>query len=371
MLKDLQKFAEDVVIPEELEGISADTAKEIMGEIDKPDEKEEPKTEPVKTDESVKTEKVEEPEKTETPAEGTTVEKASGDADTDKKPVAENNEHQIPYARFKEVNESKKKLELEVAELRKQLDNKPQNIPQPQANQSVASPQADLKAKQELIAKVDNIASQKAAEELGLTKEQLDGLDYSDDFPLKRKFEAARQIHISNIMERARQLQQEAYAKQAEQNTVYTQTGNDLEDMISKEKQEISNEKYMEILKYGENIVLPSLNRSEQMAVIAANNRINQKRAFPEDLITMRYIYDKAKKAYLGKQVTDNAQTVTTNKVNVQEKIKQAEALPKASQVGGTNDAKAGNYTQEELENYLNGDWDKVPEAAKKILRGY
>lgn len=365
---DLQLFAEEL-LPHELDGISAETAKEIMDEVG------EESTEETQVEETSEPSTQEEG-KEETPAqeEKEEVETApNAEADSDTKQVEGQGDNKIPYARFKEVNEEKKALEAKLAELKEQLNSQK---PMPETpKQEVAKPVVDeentLKEKKLLAEKIDVAATDRAAKILGLSKEEVDALEYSDDFVLKERFRTAKFIETQAILDRARALQHEEEAKKAEKETSYKTYISDLQGFINKEAAEIGNDEYNENLAYADGEYFKSCSLAEQQAVREANYRVNMKQPFPADVVILKNFYQNAKMARKSKlaPVTPTAQT---KKVNIKEKIEQAKALPRTSQVTGGNDTSGnGNYTQEQLSHFMNDmDWDDVPEDAQNILMG-
>ena len=164
---------EQVETPSGLEGIDEETAREIMAQL--PQEE---------TDES------------------------AAEADSDTKQVSDSEQDvsnkSIPYARFKEVNDKSKTYAAENEQLKAQLQQLQEQRQQPPAAQQQVTPpqtqqqppvEQQIRITPEFAATINNIAHEEAMKMSGLTKEEVEVLEFADENdPKLQAWNAAKQL---------------------------------------------------------------------------------------------------------------------------------------------------------------------------------
>lgn len=359
---DIQLFAdENVEIPEELEGISPETAAEIMKEAG------------ISKETSEETKEEEQPEEQDNQA---------ADADSDNKQVEESPENKtqeneegkepanIPYKRFKEINEKAKAKDAEIAALKAQIEaaqqqrNSQQQLPQqnqlPQQmqQQSERNPQNEIALMQEIY----KAAREEAKKVTGFTDEDIANIEY-DDTGKNELWNQTLQFKLAQINQdvqtEIKRREQETFNFQKTIQTSYAQF-NEFSNNLAKEAD------FEQVKNHALNDYFTSLPEFLQTVVKEAYEKVGKENCSPKDLAIVQNYINAAKNDYrLKNQTTQQQQPPSTNK----EKIKQMEAHPKVSQIQGSNTA--GGTTIADIERMVDTmEWDKIPQEIRDIAMG-
>ena len=206
---------------DEIPGIDADVLEQFKDEL--------PQEEPAKQQEQ-------EPEQQE--------EAAHADHHSDNKDVEPTTEEQqteeeeevpegsnVPYNRFKGVNERMKAAEARQRELEAELakyKNQPQQQEQ-QASPAPAAPQnvGDLNAEQIKI--MTNEARRRAAKQLNLSAEDIENMEYSDDPDMKASYDALTVQHMNDVRKEVADYQQKQQAYMDDIQTTHAEYASEAE----------------------------------------------------------------------------------------------------------------------------------------------
>lgn len=330
--------------PSGLEGIDEETAREIMAQL--------PKEE---TDES------------------------TADADSDTKQVSDSEQDvsnkSIPYARFKEVNDKSKTYAAENEQLKAELQRlKEQRQQPPAAQQQVTPPQTQqqppieqqhqVRITPEFAATINNIAYEEALKMSGLTKEEVDVLEFADDNdPKLQAWNAAKQFANTQTWNA---VHREFEARRTQQAKVLEMHQQVIGDYTSFESEQMKQPDFEATKEYAVGEYFNQLSPLEQQAIRDAWARVDRKLCSPQDVLVVKNYYTQAANAYRSKNA-NQAQPPEQVLKQKNEKLKQMERHPRAEQVNGSN-APAGAVTEAELEKMLEGDWDKIPPDVQKML---
>lgn len=310
---------EESEIPPELEGIPADIAKEVMQK-------------------SAETE-------TEKPAE---------------KP-AETDNVTIPYSRFKEVTDKKNETEKLLAAYRERYGdlNAPTQTQTPQPQYQPQTPQFQPNSIDENFTKqIDEAITQTAMQLSGLSKEDVDALDYLDDEDPK----IARCNHAKKISEAAiyneivnrQMLQQQALQQQA---LLRDQTIANYNNYVAQQQ---AAENFSAVQKFAETDFFNAQPEIDKQVILESYARIGNNTASPADVIVIRDFFSRAKMAY------ENAQTQPQRP----QPQKKKPAFPRTNQVSGSTGS-GGAVSQAALADMLrNKSWNKIPPNYQKMLLG-
>ena len=329
-------------IPEELDGLPEDAAREVMAEAAKMEERE--------PEDNAATE----------------VSKAEEEG------IVEN--QAIPYPRFKQkVDESNAlKAELESYKAKygelnaqpTQQAHKPQAQPyQMQQVQYQTAPQEmpPLNLTPEVVKQIDQLKKQEAIRMTGLSKEDLDSLEYmEDDDPRKQQYQFALKMAESNIVSRI----QQARVEQARQAEVFMQAHNasvaDYNDFAQKE---MAAPDFQQVMKFATEVYFEKKSPIEQQAIANAYYRVERNTASPAEVLLIKNYFTEAKNAFHG-------QNKASNKNNPMTKAKQAASFPRSQQVEGSSDNGTG-VSVATLEKMLaEKPWDEIPEKYQRMLMG-
>lgn len=333
---------EQVDTPSGLEGIDEETAREIMAQL--------PKEE---TDES------------------------AADADSDTKQVSDSEQEvsnkSIPYARFKEVNDKSKtyaaeneQLKAELQRLQEQRQQQPSAAPQAtQAPVQTQQPPAEqqLRITPEFATTINNIAYEEALKMSGLTKEEVDVLEFAEpDDPKLQAWNAAKQLANTQTWNAVHREFENRRTQQAKVMELHQQI---IGDYTSFESEQMKQPDFEATKAYAVGEYFDQLSPLEQQAVRDAWARVERKVCSPQDVMVVKNYYAQASNAY--RKNANQSQPPEQVLKQKNEKLKQMERHPRAEQVNGSN-APVGAVTEAELEKMLEGDWDKIPPDVQKML---
>ena len=349
-------------VPAELEGIDAEVLELLKDEFP---QEETPETSP-------------QPEETpDVPTEEAQVEveqeqEAPADADSDNKQVAENVPGNIPYARFKQQNDKLKSVEKELADLRARLEQAQQVPPQPvyqQAPVQQPTPADNNLDEREVMNAVTQEAIRRAKERLGLTDDDVSNLDFSDDIQTRYQFQTLVQRESNAILDQAKRNSQERIAREQEVQRATSAYDNFVHEFqMQPDAQErwqyISEERFLQ------------LDQFEQGAIKSAFERLQQKQGTPGDYFLAVSYFNRASKEFDDKKKPAPVAAPTLApmpKVTAADKIKQAQALPKAPNVQGA--MSTPGMSVEDIAELMNkpgnSGIEKIPpDVWAKILRG-
>lgn len=282
---------------------------------------------------------------------------ATAEADSDNKQVAENVPNNIPYARFKQENERRKAAERELAELRERLSNQ---VQQPE-ERPVATNEPTQK---EVMQAVTEEAIKRAKNVLGLTDEDVENLEFSDNIATRMQFQTMVQRESNAILEQARRNAELRIAQENQANETNAAFNKFVEDFqlladADARWKFISEERFLQLPVF------------EQGAIKSAFERLQQKQATPGDYFLAVNYFERASKEYDQKnKPVVQPKANTTSAVT---KIKQAQALPKAPNVQGV--MSTFGMTVDDIVELMNKPGsegiDKIPpELWQKILKG-
>lgn len=374
---DLKMFEEEekLVIPEGLEGIDEDIAREIMSEVSSQEEN----TSKLDESEDNSSNLDNDLSKSEVNSERN----LSAEADSDNKQVdSEGSETEeelnqtIPYKRFKEVNEKSKAKDDEIIALRqellaaKQQSSNVSNQVYP-GNQAVNHENhAELNNVNPLlnpavIQEVNNLAVEEALKISGLTREELEEIEYGDPNDVRiSTYKTAVDLARQNIFS---QLNSEIQTRRAMEQRELQLRQHSIADYSSFEQEQMKAQDFESIRSHAVNEYFSKLNPVEQQAIADAYQRVQSKTCIPQDIFVVKKYFSEA-----AQDFRKNQNNVNRNQNNIQvkqEKLKQMERHPKVDLVTGSNSN--GGTSVADLERTLqNTDWDDIPENTKKMLLG-
>ena len=334
---------EQVETPSGLEGIDEETAREIMAQL--PQEE---------TDES------------------------TADADSDTKQVSGSEQDvsnkSIPYARFKEVNDKSKTYAAENEQLKAQLQQLQEQRQQPPAAQQQVTPpqtqqqppvEQQVRITPEFAATINNIAYEEALKMSGLTKEEVDVLEFADESdPKLQAWNAAKQFANTQTWNAVHREFENRRTQQAKVMEMHQQV---IGDYTSFESEQMKQPDFEATKAYAVGEYFNQLPPLEQQALADAWARVERKVCSPQDVMVVKNYYIQAANDYRSKNAKQVQTTPEQTLKQKAEKLKQMERHPRAEQVTGSN-APAGTVTEAELEKMLEGDWDKIPPDVQKML---
>lgn len=325
----LQMFADD-----EFAGIDSDVLEQFKDELPAQEKTDDPAAADTHSDNN---EEQQEPQPMDEPQEGSN----------------------IPYSRFKGVNDRMKSAESRVKELEAELANlKNTSTAQQQEEQAppapAPTPNVDEEFNAEQFKAIVAEARRRAAKQLNLTDEDVENLEYDDDSSTKTSYEALSTQLISDVKREAVEYrkQQVAYIEDVKY------ASQQYADLV-KEFRGMHN--YDEVWAACQQA---AMERGPQfaMAAQAALNRLDVNRGTSQDYYFISDFARGVAKRFAGK-------TPATN-TNQKSKIKEAAKLPIAPSVGGST---KGDIVWDipTITDYVNaGRMDEIPQDVLRTVMG-
>lgn len=260
----------------------------------------------------------------------------------------------VPYNRFKGVNERMKaaearqrELEAELAKYKNPQQQEQQASPAPAVPQNVGDFNADQ------IKIMTNEARRRAAKQLNLTEEDIENMEYSDDPDVKASYDALTVQHMNDVRKEVAdyQKQQQAYIDDIQKtNAEYT----------SKVKEFRADPEYT--AKW-DKVCKAAQQRGERFMLAAqgAIDRLDSGRGTSGDYFFVKDFMD----SVLGDWSAPAAKPSKPNK-----KIQEAAKLPTAPEVGGTTKGDIV-WDTPTITDYINsGRMDEIPPNVLKRIMG-
>lgn len=300
--------AQEPPIPEELDGIPEDIARETMSEWQE-SQPEESKAE-------------------ETPSEPTPT------------PTPQAYSREDYQAKVNEVEQLKARL----ADYQRQAQ---QPQPQFQLPQMKITPEISAKITQAINAEAMNMA--------GFTPDDVASLQYADDDdPRIAQWNQAKSIAQNNVLGAIRQAQINQQYQAAQFMANQQAAINTYNELVQREMKEPD---FQAIQHFATNDFFTQLTPAEQRIIANSYLRVERQIASPAEMLVVKKYYEQAKTAYRGKTKTRKAPQSPPQ-------------LPRSDQLNGS--AGKGEMTTAELERMLETtDFDKIPETYQKKLLGY
>lgn len=334
-------------IPDELAGLSEDTAREIM-------------------------QKAEQDESTEDGGEeqGEAPDESHAEQDSDNKPVETTPlpNAKIPYARFKQEVDKRKQLEEKLAALEAQqkqaqppaVNTQPVQLQKP-APQDQQPPAPQLRFTPDVQKAFDTAVDKQAMAMTGLSNDDVDAMDYmDDDDPRKMQYQTARKYAEVAVMQQIYAAQQE---QQRRTKAFLDNHKKNIDGYNAFAQQEMQEPDFEQTKNYATNEFFESLPASQQPVIAGAYARIERQTANDADIMLIQNYFKSAKAAYRKKNPAQAARKNTTK-----QKMKQAVSMPRAGQVDGTS-GYSGAVTGETLAEMMRTTpWGDIPEQYRNMI---
>lgn len=325
-------------IPEELDGLPEDAAREVMAEAAKLEqEKEEP-----------------EPESTNAPDDSQTIKNGT-----------------IPYPRFKEKVDESNALKAQLEAYQKQFgplgaqQAVPQQVQRPAMMQQTAPqqqiPQFNLTP--DVMKQIDELKKQEALRMSGLTQDDIDGIDYMEENdPRKAQYQFALKMAESTVMNRIQQAQMEQMRHAEAVLQAHNASVADYNDFAKKEMAEPD---FQNIMQYASEDFFFTRSQAEQQTLAEAYSRIERQVASPAEVMLIKNYFAEAKQAYRS----GHPQPAKRNN-NPMTKVKQAGTFPRSQQVEGSSDNDTGVSVATLEKMLVEKSWDEIPKKYQRMLMG-
>lgn len=330
-------------IPIELRGLSPEMQQEAMKELDinQPKEEQEQEEADIADTDSVKKEA---------------------------EPAFKKPAQKIPYERFKEMVDKNNEMKAELEALKTKLAELPKQQPTPQATTQQTAPRQTFNVTPDMAQQIDTVINQQAVAMAGLSKDDLDSLEYmDDDDPRKVRYNHAKEMAKAEVyynIQQARVQQQQQYQQAV---AYHNQVVNNYNEFFVRETAEPD---YEAVKDYAMGAFFEEIDAGDQRIIKDAYERIDRNIANPQDIALIKRFYLDAKNSYRQKNASAQAaQKAKGAANNIESKYQQQKAFPRASQVNGSAANVGTPPSADALERMLNElPWDEIPDEYKQLV---
>lgn len=307
--------AEEKPIPEELNGLPEDIARETLAEWEKsqpaPDEKP--------------------PEETSPP-----------------------NEEIISREKYQAALDEAAQLKAQLAQYQQQQAQTPQQPSKPQPQQ-IQQPQ--LRITPEISAKINQAIDAEAMALTGFSKEQVAELSYADDDdPRLPQWNLAKNIAQNRVYNA---IQQTQLAQQYQAQQFYNNHVAAINTYNEFAKKEFAEPDFKEIQQFATNDFFNQLSPDEQKILANSYVRLERQTASPAEMLVVKTYYERAKAAYRTRGAKKSAPKNTPS----------AAQLPRSDQLKGTSATGDGQLSVSDFQKLLEGDFTELdPKTQKQML---
>ena len=275
-------------------------------------------------------------------------------------PTESENETSVPYKRFKETLDQKNELDHQLAAYRERYgDISAQNQTAPPKQDTPQNPMPQFNS--DVVKQIDDAIVQRAMAISGLSKEDVEGIDYLEDGdPRISLWNHARELSkatvYNDIVANHLAQQQELQRMQLLQN----QSINDYNNYVAQKQ---AAENFEDIRHFATGEFFNAQSPIDKEVITDSFSRLSRNMATPADMMIVRNFFTRAENAYANRNSQPNIppkSPLQTPKPN----------FPRTNQLNGTAGS-GGGITQAQLADMLqNKKWSEIPPSYQKILLG-
>lgn len=271
-------------------------------------------------------------------------------------------EESVPYARFKEKVDETNQLKAQLAEYQRRMQQQPaQPPPQPRQPQPA---QSQMKITPEIAKKINDAIDAEAKAMCGLSKEELENLEFADDDdPKLMQWNQSKALARGKVFMAIQQAQLEQ-RQQAQQFLATHQAAvQSYNDYVAKEV--ATNPNMPEIQNFAANEFFAQLPPAEQRIVADSYLRVERQIASPAEIFVVRNYYERAKAAFLSRanKAKQPAKTAA-------ERSQQAAALPRSDQLKGATATSGTQLSAADIEKLLERDFTTLDPKTQHAMLG-
>lgn len=271
--------------------------------------------------------------------------------ETEPAPVEEKISREDYQAKVSEVEQ----LKAQLAQYQRQQQSAQQEEPPTPKPQQPQPPQ--MKLTPEISKKITEAIEAEAINMTGFSADDLESLQYADDDdPRLAQWNQAKRIAENNVytaIGRARE-----YRRQQEQN-FYNEHMAAVNIYNEFAQKEFAEPDFQAIQKFATNEFFEQLPPSEQTILAESYLRVERQTASPAEMLVVKNYYERAKSAYRARGAKAKP---ATNQPKVQ--------LPRTDQLKGASSTSDGQLSARDIEKMLEGDFTKLTPKQQRMLLG-
>lgn len=226
---------------------------------------------------------------------------------------------------------------------------------QAQQPQQLQPPQ--LRITPEMSARINEAITAEAMKLSGLTKDDVAKLDYAEeDDPRIAQWNQAKSIAQSNVFSAIRQTQ---LAQQFQAQRFYNEHTVAMNSYNEFVKKEFAEPDFKAIQNFATNDFFEQLQPDEQKIIASSYMRVERQTASPAEILVVKKYYERAKAAYRSRNAKPK-----------QAPMQQAAKLPRSDQLKGSSTTSDGQLSAADIEKLLTQDFTTLTPKQQKMLLG-
>lgn len=328
-----QQQAEEEPLPEELNGLPEDIARDAFNMWKAQQQAEEPK--------------------------------AEQQAQAEAQPAQ--TEESVPYVRFKEKVDEANQLKAQLAEYQRRAQQQAVQSPPQQQPPPRQPAQPQMRITPEIAQKMNEAIEERAMRLSGLTEKEVEELAFVDDDDIKlAQWKQSKALARDQIYTELKQAQfQRIQQRQEAQQYLATQQAalQAYYDFTQKEIATVQN--FQDIQKFATNEYFEQLPPNLQKLVATSYLHAEQQIATPSELFVVQNYYQQAKAAFNAR-----ANGAKTPPQTPAQRSQQAANLPRADQLKGVSSKSDGQLSVTDIEKLLAGDFTEIDPKIQRTLLG-
>lgn len=277
------------------------------------------------------------------------------------------NETSVPYKRFKETLDQKNEIAQQLAAYRERYGDISSQTSTTNYQQQATPPSAQTPAptmpqfNKEVIQQIDDAITQRAMAISGLSKEDVDNIDYfEDDDPRISLWNHARKLSeatvYNDIVANHLAQQQELQRMQMLQN----QSVNDYNNYVAQKQ---ATENFDAIRQYATGEFFNAQSPIDKEVITNSFANLSRNMASPADMMIVRDFFNRAENAYANRNSQPSIQPKTPLR-------SQKTNFPRTNRLNGTAGS-GGGVSEAQLADMLqNKKWSEIPLEYQKMLLG-
>lgn len=273
-------------------------------------------------------------------------------------PAESENETSVPYKRFKETLDQKNEIAQQLAAYRERYgDISAQTQPAPKTEPPAQNYMPQFNS--DVVKQIDDAITQRAMAISGLSKEDVEGIDYlEDDDPRISLWNHARELSKATVYN---DIVANHYAQQQELQRMQMLQNQSVNDYNNYVAQKQAAENFDAIRQYATGEFFNAQSQIDKEIITDSFARLGRNMATPADMMIVRDFFTRAENSFANRQANIVQKTpLQQPKPN----------FPRTNQLNGTTGS-GGGVTQAQLAEMLNKKkWSEIPPEYQKILLG-
>lgn len=269
-------------------------------------------------------------------------------------------EESVPYARFKEKVDEANQLKAQLAEYQRRMQQQPVQQPPPQPQPA----QPQMKITPEIAKKINDAIDAEAKLMCGLSKEELEDLEFADDNdPKLMQWNQSKALARGKVFAAIQQAQFEQ-RQQAQQFIAAHQAAAQFCNDYA--QREFATEPNIQAIQnFASNEFFDQLSPVEKRIIAECFVHVERQVASPAEMYTVKNYYERAKAAFFAR-----ANGAKQQQQQPAQKAQQAAALPRSDQLKGTVSTNSAQLSATDIEKLLERDFTTIDPKTQHTMLG-